>query len=211
MATEIEIANRALGLVGISKVLPGLSIALLDGEDDTEAQVILWFATCRDVLLQAAPWTFGISSSALTLQETADGTQTWANEWLYSYRYPSTAARVWKIMSRAGRRANKIPMQVRRDDTGAVSVMTDEPEARALIMSNAVTLASNWDATFGMALSHYLASMLAMPLRSDKELARQQTVLANEFVARAREAAGIEVEPTTDNLPSMFLDARRGS
>jgi hypothetical protein len=211
MASEIDIVNRALGLLGITKVLTGSTVGALEGTDDTEAQVVLWFATCRDALLAAAPWTFGTASILLTVFKTADDAETWADEWQFAYRYPTNTLRVWKIMSRSGRKGVPIPMQVRLTDDGTKVVMTDEAQARAMVMDSTQTLASEWDVQFGLGLTHYVAAMLAMPLRADKELAKQQYLLANEFVARARIAAGVENEPTTEGLPSRFLDARRGS
>lgn len=107
MTTAVDIANRALSLIGTRS-----TIASLD-EASTEAiNAQTWYASTRDELLRMAHWNFAKKTANLTLLKAASGTPenptpaasaAWDPSqpppgWLYSYAYPSDCLLLRRIV-----------------------------------------------------------------------------------------------------------------
>lgn len=98
MTTNTDIANRALDAIAARA-----TITSLDDDQSAEAKIIRrWYATTRDDMLRAAPWSCATVMGRLTLQKSMPGTPTnpdsattWdpatmpALPWLYQYAYPA--------------------------------------------------------------------------------------------------------------------------
>lgn len=90
--SETDIANLALGRLGVSQAIANLS------EQSTPARLCNRFYTqCRQEVLQAFPW--GHASFAVALAEEAD--QTFPG-WQYVYGYPNKALMVWAVSDESG-------------------------------------------------------------------------------------------------------------
>lgn len=123
MASEIEICNMALAHIGVS-----IPIANLD-EASKEAQACkLFYAQTRDAVLRDFAWPFAGRFVALALVE-EDPT----GEWAFSYRYPTDAHTIRRILNPATRndsRQSRIPYRLANDAEGLV-ILTDQEDAEA--------------------------------------------------------------------------------
>lgn len=101
MTSEVDVANRALALVGTRS-----QIASLDEDSNEARNVKLVFHSQRDELLRMAPWNCAMNFANLSLICSAPGTpenpsaglSTWdkgipAPPWSYEYGYPSDCLR----------------------------------------------------------------------------------------------------------------------
>jgi len=106
MTTEVEIANRALQMLGTRTTVTSLT------ENSPEArQCIIAIEAVRDELLRMAPWNCATNFQTLTLicaapgtpENQTAGTNTWqkgtpAPPWTYEYAYPSDCLRpLWIV------------------------------------------------------------------------------------------------------------------
>lgn len=102
---DVDIANMALGHLGIS-----ITIQSLSPPDQTiQAQTCaFWYPICRNELLQSAPWNFA-DTDALLVQEPVPSTigpqlGFAAPGWRYSYTYPNDCLQPLCITTLAGQR-----------------------------------------------------------------------------------------------------------
>lgn len=213
--TEIQVCQRALGMVGVTTQLSGTTVASLGaGSNDAEQQVVLWYQPVLDAMLRAAPWGFATMGVALTQDETAS-TQTWADQWGFTYTYPAAAYIVFGILNR-GRLDPAIKFKVGLNDSGDKVIFCDMDATaisgatvNALIVTTDATDVTTWDADFGLGLSAALAAHLAMPLKSDASLQANMMAIAQRVVGAAWVASGLELEPD-GNQPSRYEWARWG-
>ena len=121
-ASTTEIANLAISHLGIGK-----EIGNLETEKSEEAQAIRrFFDTVRNQVLRDFPWPFATKFVNLALVE-QDPTE----EWAFSYRHPSDALKLRRILSglRNDHRQSKVPFRISRDDSGLL-IFTDFEDAQ---------------------------------------------------------------------------------
>lgn len=213
--TEIAVCQRALGMVGVTTQLSGTTVAGLGTGDNTaEQQVVAWYQPTLDALLRSAPWGFATMGVTLTQDEVA-GTQTWAEQWSFTYTYPAACYAVIGILNR-GRLAPAVKFKVGLNDSGDKVIFCDldatavtGATVSALIVTTDATDVTLWDADFGLAVSAALAANLVMPLKSDAALQGQLMAVANRIVGAAWKASGLESEPD-GNQPCRYEYARWG-
>ena len=111
----------ALSHIGSAK-----DIANLDTDKSDEARACRrFFDVARDATLRDFAWPFAQRRAALGLIETfTDG------EWTYSYRYPSTALKLHRILSgiRNDNRQSRASYEILKDDDGRL-IYTDMENA----------------------------------------------------------------------------------
>lgn len=111
MASTTSIANMALSHLGSGK-----EIANLDSERSQEAEACRrFYDTALEATLRDYPWPFATKIATLGLVEEDPN-----EEWAYSYRYPSDALKIRRILSgnRNDNRQSRIPMKISWDDDG---------------------------------------------------------------------------------------------
>lgn len=165
MASEVTIANLALGHVGISKTISSLDASTL------EASVCkLFFEPARDFALADFDWPWAAQYGALDL---VAGTEDEAanDDWQFAYRYPASALRFRRLTMPANRTADlpPIPWAPGRDGSGRL-IYTDQTEASGLWTAR-ITAAEEFDPLFVSMLAWKLAADIAAPLSRDPKLA----------------------------------------
>src|SRR5262245_30097648 len=106
MTSEVDVANRALSLLGTRSSVASLT------EDSNEARVLsVWIDSVRDELLRLAPWNCAKMWKSLALicaapgtpENPSQGTPQWQRgvpppPWAYEYAYPADCLRpLWIV------------------------------------------------------------------------------------------------------------------
>src|SRR3990167_369280 len=158
--TDVQICNMALGHLAHTKFIATLT------ERSLAANLCdLYFDPSRDYVFEDFPWPFATSYATLNLiaEEPND-------DWLFSYRYPAGCVFARRIRTTLGRLdPNPPPFRVASDDQGR-SIYTNQ-ENPVLEYTKLVTDTNLWPAVFGMALSWYLAGLIAPGLAKDRKQA----------------------------------------
>ena len=155
MSSNTEIANLALGHIGVSKL-----IANLDTEQSQEASASRrFYDIALKEVLRDFKWPFATRIEALALIEASPNT-----EWDYSYRYPSNCIALRRILSgtRNDSRQTRVPYKIAFDASGRI-IFSDESTA-SIEYTYYITDPSYYPSDFIMAFSHKLAALLAPQL-----------------------------------------------
>lgn len=182
---DVDIANLALGLLGISN-----GITSLDPPDKTEQAKAAAFhlPKIRDWLLQSAPWNFADTYIALAADASnVPGTQFAYPGWRYAYQYPNDCLQPVAISTQAGLRFGplyftnhfrlgtgvnfavpKIPYKIFQSTAvpGQLAIATDIPNAYLFYIASVDNYAL-WDPMATQALSAFLAQRMGGSLRTD--------------------------------------------
>lgn len=195
--SKVFIFNMSLGHCGINS-----SIGDVD-ENSAEANACrTYYDTCRRVLLEMMRWGFAEQQVALVLQ----GTPT--SQWLFQYKYPTNCARINKIINPIFRTEPTPYDQIKfkiNNLGGAYgkAILTDQ--ASAVVDYNVdITDETLFSYTFALALSLFLASLIASPLRVDAKLketvAAQWNAWRGEAVTNDRLEQQEDIEPESPHV-----------
>ena len=202
MSSSTEISNLALSHLGISK-----PIANLETEKTAEAAACrTFYEITRQRVLRDNYWPFAKRVETLGLvQETPN------DEWAYSYRYPSKALMIRKIMSgiRNDTAYSKTKYEIASDSTGKL-IWTDLTPAVAIITYD-VSDSSFFHPDFVMALSFLLAFYIGPRVQDgDPAGLRKQAFDAYRLeISRAR-ASALNEEASDVSPESSFTLERYG-
>lgn len=192
MASEVDISNLALAHLG-----DNATVASLDPpEGSAQAEhCARFYPIARNALLELHPWNFASKRVAL-----AALTNTWL-QWDYAYAKPSDCLKIYSLfdINDTEDRISTIdtltgniattPYIVEADyTTGAEIILTDLADA-ALRYTSLITDTTKFSPLFILALSHYLAAMLAGPiLKGDagKAEAKAQMGIMAGYLAQAQ-------------------------
>ena len=152
MASKTEIANMAISHLGI-----GATITNLDSDTSQEAQACrVFYETAKKATLKGHDWSFAWKEATLNLVE-----ENPVEEWSYSYRYPSDAVSIRRIVSgfQCDTLDTVVPYTISSDSSGKL-IYTDREEAKVqyTIDANNVDL---YTPRFTLALSFQLAYYIA--------------------------------------------------
>lgn len=199
MASDIQIANLALGHLAIGKTIASLT------ENSSEARACnLFFDISREATLRDFPWPFASKIETLGLVESAPN-----SEWDYSYRYPSDCLMFHRILSgsRNDSRQTRVPYKISQDSTGKL-IFTDAEDAVCEYTVNADN-PGMYAPDFSIALSYRLAAFIAPRLMGGDnfKMGIQAMQLYEATISRAKASALNEEQP--DELPdSEFITGR---
>lgn len=208
MATDVDIANEALGKIGTRSVIASLA------EASNEAKKVnQFFIQTRQEVLQKAHWGFAGAVVSLTLFKAAPGVDVpvaftppaaadaWTSAypmppWLYSYTWPTNALSVRAILPVLSNfsypfiLAAAAAFQVGSDRNAAgdadVKVILTNVLAAIALYTKDIDAPSLFSPLFISAFSSALAAKIAIPLTGDKELAKLLFALANNDILEAR-------------------------
>ena len=177
MATEVSICNIALMRCGVS-----FSISAID-EGSQEANACnVFFAHCRDVTLQGAPWGFAKRRATLALSSTAAPTG-----WAYAYAMPTDCLTPREVINpsvpRNARNDQRVPFAV--GGTGSQRLIFCDLEDAELEYTARVTNAAQFDPLFADAVAWMLAAEIAAPLSASGDIIS----MARKMHAQAMHAA----------------------
>lgn len=116
-SSKTEIVNIALAHLGV-----GSEISNLDTDQSTEANAMRrFYESAKDEVLRDLNWPFTTVFASLALVE-EDPT----DEWSYSYRYPSDALKIRRVLSglRNDTRQSRVPYKLGQDASGLYFIAT---------------------------------------------------------------------------------------
>lgn len=187
MASEVDIANLALGHLG-----DNATVASLDPpEGSAQAEhCARFYPIARDSLLEHPDACWKFATKRTTLAELTNTSTTWA----YAYAKPADCIRVLVILSPEATSdqselgiAQPQNYTVELNGDGTEVILTDQEDAVVRYISR-TTDTTKFSPLFVMALSHHLASMLAGPvLKGDVGAAegKRQAALMGAYLTRA--------------------------
>lgn len=200
MASETEIANLALGHLGIGK-----EIADLDTERSSEAAACRrFYDISRDATLRDFSWPFATKFDDLALIEEDPTT-----EWAYAYVYPPDCLMIRRILSgtRNDTRQSRVPYKIAQGDSGLV-VYTDAEDAvlEYTVKAEDPTI---YPADFKMAMAFRLAVYIAPKVTGGDpfKVGERCFAMYNMEITRAK-ASVINEEQAEEEVDSQFIRAR---
>tara|TARA_R110000772_G_scaffold226148_1_gene336823 strand:- start:418 stop:1026 length:609 start_codon:yes stop_codon:yes gene_type:complete len=176
--SDVQIAKLALQHIGDRYDITSLDEATPEAE-----QINLVFNDVRDALLREHPWNFAkryYTPSALIGTPPAG--------WEFMYSYPPTGLKITKIVHPLDPRGEKLePLQfaIARNDDDIKVIMTNEQDPEFEYIKR-VTVATEYDAMFDMALSWRLAEHVAMSLTGDGAIVDAMRANAQRYVGMAK-------------------------
>jgi hypothetical protein len=198
--SKTEIANMALSHIRIASEVSDLTT-----ERSQEANTINRFwDVAREKILRKHDWPFATKFVALGLVS-EDPT----DEWRYSYQYPSDCLLIRRILSgaRNDSRNSRESYKIVKGASGR-EIYTDREDAEIEYTVDETDM-NQWPADLVLAMSYYLASLIAAPLTAGDplKLGMQALALYNEHINEAvREAFG---EEQPDREPPSEIELAR--
>jgi len=158
MASKTAICNLALSHLGIAK-----EIANIETEISNEASACRrFFDTTNEETLADFPWPFATRFRVLALlfERPAET----GGEWGFSYRFPSDAFRIRRVLSgiRNDNRQTRVSYRVAQDDTAKI-IYTDQRDAiveYTLRQTNTELFTADYTIAFSYLLAHYIGPRL---------------------------------------------------
>lgn len=194
--TDVQICNMALGHLAHTKFIAALN------ERSLAANLCdLYFEPARDFVLEDFPWPFATAYGTLALVGEDPN-----DDWDFSYRYPSGCLFARRLVTSLGRRdPNPPPFRIASDAQGRL-IYTNQ-ETAVLEYTKLVTDTNLWPAVFGMALSWYLAGLIAPGLAKDRKQALA-ALQVYEVIKRQAEAQQLNEQQQTVEPDSEMIRAR---
>lgn len=207
MYAVIDICNFAISHLGVDSPIANLN------ETSVEARTCKqFFNVAKETTLRSYPWTFASPIEPLELVETFDE-ENRGYGYSYGYRYPFNALRIFALLDdsfnpRRGSiptqyydydgffrdRVKRIPYKLFEGSNGKI-IHTDAENARAWISRKDVD-SESFPSDFAMALSYFLAFLLAPKLARGEKGAKEEVFAAyNLFINQAKQTAANEEEP----------------
>lgn len=163
MSAKIDIANLA-----ISHIAVGEEIADLDNEKSEAAQACRrFYDVARQKVLRDFDWPFASAVEVLALVATAP-----TIEWGYSYRYPSKAMALRRMLNGATRvdtRSSRAHFSIGRDATGRI-LYADLASPLTIQYTYDETDTERFTPDFVIALSFYLAFLIGPRVTSGAQI-----------------------------------------
>jgi len=199
--SNTDIANLAISHLGIGK-----EIAALDTENSQEANACRrYYEEALKCTLRDFPWPFASRFATLALIEEDPDYE----EWGYSYRYPSGALLIKRILSgaRNDSRQTRIAYKIGSDDSGGI-IYTDADEAQ-VEYTKYVTDVLEYPSDFIMAFSWKLAFYVASRLTGGDPFQLRKTALQMyDYEIKRAQANGANEEQSDEEPQSEFIRAR---
>lgn len=200
MASDTEIANLALGHIGVSQTIQDLTT-----DTTNEAKAInRYFDTARREILREINWPF--ATTTLALAEIEEDPTT---EWGYSYSYPSDCIRAIRIFSGTRNETDTSWVAFRVHDGGGVNVIYTDQDSACLEYTKDMTDPQLYPDDFKMAFSYLLAFYVAPTLMTGDPFKLRDAAgqLYRAWVRKA--AANAYNESPRENKPkSAFVRSR---
>lgn len=202
MSSETKIANLAISHLGIGK-----QIGVLSSEQSEEARACRQFYdTARDQTLRDFAWPFATTIADMQLVESDPN-----DEWGFSYRYPSDAIKLIRILSGARNDTNntRVAYKVIKDSSGKL-ILSDVADAQLEYIVR-VEDPSFYPSDFKMAFSFRLAMYVAPRITSGDDFKIQQKLSQFYLNEISMAQANSVNEMQSDVAPeSEFISIRNG-
>lgn len=185
--TDVQICNMALGHLGHTKFIAALT------ERSLAADLCgLYYEPARNYVLEDYPWPEATKYAALGLVEEDPN-----DDWDYSYRYPSDCLFARRLVTEIGRiDPNPPAFKTGIDDQGRL-IYSDEEDA-VLEYTKLLDDPQQYRPTLGVAISWYLAGLLAPGLAKDRKQATMCFQMYEIVKTTAQSRAGNEQQQATE-------------
>lgn len=184
MDSEVAICNLALTHIRAQPDV--ISIDPPEGGVKAE-QCALYYGQSRRFVLRSYPWAF-----ATTYRSLAQLDETIVRAWTYCFAVPSDCLRALHVYSDE----SETPQPFERSVTpGGVQVIYCNVEIPTLKYVKDVSDPTAFDPQFTMALSYHLASLLAVPISGDADLADRAFRAYLQHVSQAAASTAHETAP----------------
>ena len=190
--TEVQIANMALGRVGIQQTISSLSSASSESR-----QCNLFYEPARDAVLRDFPWPFARQYVSLALVSEFASTDDAVSHWAFAYRVPADCITCRRIVSPLGRNSSSPISFELGHDVGGLLIYCDLAEP-VLEYTARFTDPAFFAADFAMALSWRLAVEIAMPLAVSAGLRQSAESEYRIAISRAQATALNEAQRDPD-------------
>jgi hypothetical protein len=215
MASQIDIANMALDIIGTRSTI----VSLTEGSPEANA-IARHYDNCLDAVLRSAHWNFARKQIPFTLL--LDGTQPDVmvpSPWLYEYAYPSDCVLLRSFMPMiqvtptAGAPGNPSPvaaygppvrflLSTDNDANGnPINVVLTNQSQAIGIYTFRNTNTQMFDPLFVQCLAAYLGSRICIPLTGDKAMMKIAFQQAAQFAQDAQSKNGNEGLTVIDSVP----------
>jgi hypothetical protein len=205
MFVLLDVYNMAISHLGTGK-----QITDVDERGQEAAKCRQWGAMARRITLQRYRWPFATRYATLTQVTRKGDAGHPTEEYEYSYRYPTTALFVRRVLNQYNRNPNpnqKIPFKVIQDNTGKL-ILTDIPEGQIEYVVDVEDLGFAPE-FFILAYSYVLAAHIAPGLtKGDQRLPDKMFRFANYYAEMG--AAIAANEETPDVMPDSEMIEARG-
>lgn len=192
-----NICNEALMHLGLDHELQDL-----ETEQTRVARVLRQFYdNTRDNVLRSFPWPVARKVATLALVA-SDPTE----EWAYSYRYPSDAVQLRRILSgsRQDTQTSKVPYQLANDGTGFL-LYTDEPDAKIEYTVRLDNPTIYYTPDLKNALALELALQIAPALLTDVKV--RNAVMQEIRIKLSHQMAQTQANMANEEQPDQELDS----
>ena len=193
--TKVELANLALGFVGVR---PGLSEW---EERGTNGQAVrdAW-PLARQELLRGKAWNFATKRAVLSAAADAP-----AFDWDYAYALPADCLKVLEFNAKLAGTGEAT------FDLEGKFILSDDDTAQLRYTAD-VEDCSQWDASFCQAFAHGLAALIAPSLSTNPQLGMQLRNAAENIALQAAGPNNVEGRPRAvlAQTGSSWMNARRG-
>jgi hypothetical protein len=184
-----------IGRLALSHIGARANLESLDEQSPQAFQVKQWYDIAREQALEAFDWNFARVRKTLALHGDAPPT----GQWGYRYQYPANVLYVRKLENPftnvnnpifpheplAGFGSDDVPFEIEQAPDGTRSLVTNLENAIAICTKNE-TLTNLFTPTFVQAMSHVLASHIAVALTGKRSIKESQIQMFFAIVAQAQ-------------------------
>lgn len=191
LTSQTEIINFALGHIGQKPVMD-----ITEKSAQSNAALKIW-NSCLKETLQNHDWSFATIIQALDLHATYDPAPA---GYLFAYAYPANCLALWHVFnSETIDKTLGIRYRVLYDPTSLTKVVVTDAALAVGEYTFWVDDTSKFDNFFITALSHRLASELAMILNGDAAMAQSQIAIYNTMMSEAERMNSYENNDINDH------------
>lgn len=195
MADLVAIFNRALSACGAEA-----EIADPDENSREAATCRLWYPFVRDNVLASAPWPSVRKMARLARIATRASNSEWASgapnpRYRFAYAPPSDLLQPYHLNS-------YLPFSF--DLVGAQRAFSMDEETPIMHYNARVEDPSAWEPKLALAITHTLATYLAIPITGRSQRLQENAQLAFGAVEEAQTAAANSQDQREENLPDWF-------
>lgn len=186
--SQVAICNLALGHIGDRGRIEALT------ENGVQSRECLrWYDLSLQEALEAFDWSFARRRIALAVHSDDPPA-----EWAFRYALPADCLKARRLVNPAGPKANAVPYELELSDDGTQRTLLTNLEDAVLVYTRVQNDPLLYSTQFVLALSHTLASHIALALTGKTAIAEQQMKLA---YARTFEAAGSNANEEVPDEP----------
>ena len=192
----VGIFNLACSIIGTRS-----TIATEDEASKEAEECVLWYELSRDAVMEAAHWPSTRAFDRLGLLAERNTSADWVlgdpePGYKFAYSLPNKMLRPWYLTN-----FDRFTLGLHNNERVAVMTDTEKP---ILMYSRKQVSVETWDAQLKMAVSHALASFIALKLTGKVTRTKNNQERANQIIGEARAAAANSREDQYESIPEWY-------